>query len=36
MMQPFSIIQVIIEKNKNNNNLSDININNYILSFQHQ
>lgn len=36
MMQPFSIIQVIIEKNKNNNNLSGININNYILSFQHQ
>lgn len=36
MMQPFSIIQVIIEKNKNNNNLSDINIKNYILSFQHQ
>lgn len=36
MMQSFSIIQVIIEKNKNNNNLSGININNYILSSQRQ
>lgn len=35
MMQPFSIIQVIIEKNKNNN-LSGINIDNYILSSQYQ